>query len=248
MSLFLISLFRVCLGLLISNFERTYPVDREQLTQSPSTIEFGFEEPVVLHGESITLVDSAGNTIKLEQAKFEPNDKTHIITSVPQTLTAGKYKVKINVIALDGFVIQEKLGFEVVKEEVESSSAKLKIEKYSPDDGEITTGSPQKIHLWFNRPSEITAIGLFDDHQKSVRLKEPYVNPKDPNHIIVEIDEEILKGTYQVTWYDRPIGVDINQPDILDVFYFAVDEFTPIQQTRVSRIRPSGLKARDFSR
>ncbi|MFC4324240.1 copper resistance protein CopC [Litchfieldia salsa] len=214
-----------------STLEKTHPVDREKVTESPSTIELWFEDPVVLHADSITLLANNGSKIELNQTNVDAGDKTHIITSIPEELPSGKYKVNINVIALDGFVIQEKIGFEVIKEKAtQKKEEKLKIVKYSPDDGEIVTGSPQKLNLWFNQPAEITAIGLFDNLQQPIFLSEPMVNTEDPNHIIVEIGEELSKGTYQVTWYAHPVGADINEPDILDVFYFAVDEFTPIQQ------------------
>lgn len=214
-----------------SSLEKSYPLDREQLSQSPTTLEFWFEDPVVLHAESIKLTDHTGTLIKLEQPKIDTNDKTHIIARVPENLTAGNYTVNINVIALDGFVIQEKVGFEIIKEEIKPrEEEELKIVKYSPSDGEIVTGSPEKLNLWFNQPAEITAIGLFGDYRQTVSLKEPIVDPEDPNHIIVEIDEKLSKGTYQVTWYAQQLGSDNNQLQIMDVFYFAVDEFTPIQQ------------------
>ncbi|MEA3321478.1 MAG: copper resistance protein CopC [Bacillota bacterium] len=221
-------------GFAHSNLEKTYPIDREQLTKSPSTVELWFEDPVVLHDESITLEDNTGTLVKLEQSKVDQNDKSHIITDVPKSLPEGKYTVKINVIALDGFVIQEKIDFEVIKEENKLiKQEELKIVKYSPEDGEIVTGSPQKLNLWFNQPAEITAIGLFDDRQQSIPLSEAIVDPNDSNHIIVEIGKELSKGTYQVTWYAHPEDGDMNQPDIIDVFYFAVDEFTPIQQVNI---------------
>lgn len=218
-------------GFAHSSLEKTYPIEGEKLPKSPPTIEFWLQDPVVLHPESIKLVDSLGNTIELEKTIVDPNDKTHIISKLTEKLPDGKYVASINVIALDGFVLQEEIRFEVVYEEIKQNKEELKALKYSPADGEIVGGHPHKIDLWFNQPAEITAIGVFDNRQQSIRLKEPYVDPKDPNHIIVEIDEELSQGTYQVTWYARPSIVDDkNQADRLDVFYFAVDEFTPIQQ------------------
>lgn len=57
------------------------------------------------------------------------------------------------------------------------------------------------------------------------------MDPEDPNHVIIEFNEELPKGSYQVTWYARPAASeDVSLPDTIDVFYFAVDEFTSIQQ------------------
>ncbi|CAM3686613.1 copper resistance CopC/CopD family protein [Aeromicrobium ponti] len=220
-------------GFAHSNLEQTYPIEGEKLTESPSTIELLVQDPVVLHPGSIKLADSFGHAIELEGAVVDPNDNTHIISNITKDLPDGKYVVKINVVALDGYVLQEEIKFEVVNKENGQNKEKLRALKYSPDDSEIIDGSPEKIDLWFSRPVDITAIGVFDDRQQSIRLKEPYVYPKDPNHIIVEFNEELSKGTYQVTWYARPSGDDTSKPDILDVFYFAVDEFTPIQQVNL---------------
>ncbi|USK31336.1 copper resistance protein CopC (plasmid) [Bacillus sp. CMF21] len=221
-------------GFAHSTLQQTYPKEGEKLSESPSSIEVWFQDPVVLHPESIQLEDASGNHIDLGKTVVDPNDKSHIIVSLTEKLPAGYYVARINVIALDGFVLQEKLNFQVVKQKNEKKKEELKILKYSPDDGKIVEGSPQKIDLWFNQPTEITAIGVFDDNQQSINTKEPFVDPNDPNHIVIEFAEELPQGTYQVTWYARPSTLDgKNQPDILDVFYFAVNEFTPIKQLNV---------------
>ncbi len=218
-------------GFAHSTLEQTFPSEGDQLTESPNTIEFWFQDPVVLHHESIQLKDNSGKQIELEQTMVEAEDKTHIISRLTKNLPPGRYVARVSVIALDGFVINEDISFMVVKPESVQIDDNLKILNHSPRDGEIVIDSPQKLDLWFNQPSEITAIGVFDDNQQSIRTTEPFVDPEDPNHLVVEFNEELPKGTYQVTWYARPINVDEqNQPDILDVYYFAVDQFTPIIQ------------------
>ncbi len=218
-------------GFAHSTLQQTYPKEGEKLPESPSSIELWFQDPVVLHSESIQLEDASGNQIDLEKTVADPADKSHIIANLTEKIPAGHYVVRINAIALDGFVLQEELNFQVEKQENRQKKEELKLLKYSPDDGEIVEGSPQKMDLWFNQPTEITAIGVFDDKQQSISTKEPFADPNDPNHIMIEFAEELPQGTYQVTWYAHPSNLDgRNQPDILDVFYFAVNEFTPIKQ------------------
>ncbi|GLB61417.1 copper resistance CopC/CopD family protein [Cytobacillus sp. NCCP-133] len=218
-------------GFAHSTLQQTYPKEGEKLSESPSSIEMWFQDPVVLHPESIQLDDASGNHINIDKAVVDPDDKSHIIANLTEKLPAGHYVARINVIALDGFVLQEELNFQVVKQKNEEKKEELRILKYSPDDGEIVEGSPQKMDLWFNQPTELTAIGVFDDNQQSIKTEEPFVDPNDPSHIMIEFAEELPKGTYQVTWYARPSTLNgKNQPDILDVFYFAVNEFTPIKQ------------------
>ncbi len=218
-------------GFAHSTVEQTYPTEGEQLTESPKTLEFWFQDPVVIHRESIQLKDDSGNEIELEQTMVDPEDKTHIISELTETLSPGRYLARISAIALDGFVVKEKFSFQVVEHESIQKGKNLIILKHSPKDGEIVVGSPRKMNLWFDQPVEITAIGVFDDHQQSISIKEPFVDPEDPNHMVVEFNEELPQGTYQVTWYARPSTVgDGNQPDIIDVYYFAVDQFTPITQ------------------
>ncbi|WP_372869475.1 copper resistance protein CopC [Planomicrobium okeanokoites] len=211
--------------------EETNPSEGERLTESPSTLEFWFQDPIVLHAESIQLKSPSRNGIELEDTRVDPDDKTHIISNLNEELPPGNYTVRISVIALDGDILEEKLNFEVVAQEKAQQQTSLEILRNYPEDGEITEGSPQKIDLWFNQPADITAIGVFDDRQQSISIKEPVMDPEDPNHVIVEFNEELPKGSYQVTWYARPeASENLSLPDTIDVFYFAVDEFTAIQQ------------------
>ncbi|QHJ70924.1 copper resistance protein CopC [Planococcus halotolerans] len=218
-------------GLAHSTMEETFPSEGERLTEGPSTLEFWFQDPVVLHAESIQLKSQTGTKIKLEDTQIDPDDKTHLISNLIDELPPGSYAAKISVIALDGDVLEENLNFQVVEKEKTKHQPDFKIIQTYPEDGEITDGSPQKFDLWFNQPANITAIGVFDDRQQSISIKEPVIDPNDPNHVVIEFNEVLPKGSYQVTWYARPAASnDISLPDTIDVFYFAVDEFTAIQQ------------------
>jgi len=221
----------VLTGFAHSNMEKTYPTGGEKLTKSPSTIEVWFQDPVVIHSDSIQLLDASGNQIELGNLEIDPKDKTHIVSNLTEDLQEGYYVSKINVIALDGYVIQEEFKFQIVESETRQQKEDLEIVKYSPKDGEIVEGSPYQIDLWFNQPTEVTAIGVFDDQQQTINTETPVVDPNDPNHVIVKLEGGLSKGTYQVTWYAHPKNLDNKlQLETIDVFYFAVDEFTPIQQ------------------
>lgn len=214
-----------------STLEETRPSEGERLTESPSTMEFWFQDPIVLHAESIQLKSQTGTRIELQDTRVNPDDKTHIISNLKDELPPGSYAAKISVIAWDGDVLEENLNFQVVEKEKTQKQTDFEFIQNYPEDGEIADGSPLKMDLWFNQPAEITAIGVFDDRQQSISIKEPVRDPEDPNHVIIEFNEELPKGSYQVTWYARPeASEDISMPDTIDVFYFAVDEFTAIQQ------------------
>ena len=218
-------------GLAHSTLEETSPAAGESLTESPETLEFWFRDPVVLHPESIQLNDFSGNRIELENIRVDSEDKTHIISNLKEKLSPGNYVAEISVIALDGDVLEEKVEFEIVEQKEKQQQTALEILRHYPADGEIVDGSPRQMDFWFNQPADITAVGVFDDQQQPISTKEVFVDPDDPTHMIVEFNEELPKGSYQVTWYARPNSSDDkSRPDIVDVFYFAVDEFTAIQQ------------------
>ena len=215
-----------------SSLEKTNPVGGERLELSPSTIEVWFEDPVVIHSNSIKLIGNETN-VSIGETIYGSGNKSHITAAIPNELPKGKYTVEINVLALDGAVVNQKFVFEVINTINSDNKNELKLVKQIPTDGEIIKGQPKQIELWFNKPVKLTAIGLFDDKQGNVILQEPKVDPLNPNHLTVSIDEPIKDGTYQVTWYARPaVNVEPNTPDSIDVFYFAVNKFTPIEEVK----------------
>jgi copper transport protein len=214
-----------------SNLEKSFPSSNAKLKESPVSIEAWFEDPIVVHPESIQVFNSRGDKIGIKSTAIDRSNNKHIIGELSQPLGKASYTVKINVIALDGDVITEEYPFQVQgvasKEEQKS---KFAIVKQFPKDGEITSGSPKRIELWFNEPATVTAVGVFDDQQQVVPLGQPEVDPNDPTHIRVNVEKKLEKGSYQVTWYARPVDAKEDQTDNLDVFYFAVDEYSSIKQ------------------
>ncbi|AQQ53335.1 copper resistance protein CopC [Planococcus lenghuensis] len=216
-----------------STLEDTYPETDAALTENPETLEFWFRDPVSVHAESVRLVNGLGEPLPVSPAEIDPADATHIVSRVPGDLPPGTYTAIVNVIAPDGYVVEEELKFRVTapkQADAPAPAEELKLLRYSPDDGDITTGSPETLEFWFNQPATLTAVGVFDDQQQPFFTTDPVVDPNDSTHLTVEFTEPLHAGTYQVTWYARPADPDALQPDTLDVFYFAVDEFTPITQ------------------
>ncbi|WP_407270686.1 copper resistance CopC/CopD family protein [Radiobacillus sp. PE A8.2] len=215
-----------------SSLKDTFPKGNEVLKEAPSNIEVWFQDPVVIHTDSIKIEDSNGNQVSITKNKLDSTDARHIITKLKEELDPGKYTVKINVIAQDGFVIEEDFRF-TVEGSVKSESKELKLVKSNISDGEIHRGSPKQIELWFNQPAEVTAFGIFDDNHRPVGTKESEIDPNNPQHITIPISEKLSSGSYQITWYAAPVnkGGQTIQSDRVGVYYFAVDEFssmTPI--------------------
>jgi copper transport protein len=93
------------------------------------------------------------------------------------------------VIALDGYVIREQYKF-ILKEPSDSigQTAELRLVKSIPEDGQVVNPSPEQIDLWFNQPAEITALGVFS-MEGTHRTIEPAIDPNDPQHVVVGLDE-----------------------------------------------------------
>jgi copper transport protein len=229
LTIFLVSLLPLQLVQAHSSLVRNSPQGGAQLTESPKTVELWFKDPVIVHSNSIKVTDTSGKSVPMADTSHHPADKTHVIGKLKENLPVGIYMVELSVVALDGDVINEKFTFEVINDEKDKVTEPFKLVKQTPSDGEIVDGHVEKIELWFNQPAELTAIGVFNE--RSFRLKEPYQDPANPNHLIVELDEPLEKGTYQVTWYGHPTSKElVVQTDRLDVFYFAVDEFAPLKE------------------
>jgi copper transport protein len=214
-----------------SSLEKTFPNGNEVLEKSPSTIEVWFQDPVVIHADSLKVLDSKGNQISTTKTVMDQKDSGHIITNLEKELAPGIYTVKVNVLALDGFVIKEEFRFSLNESVSKSQHKEFKLVKSSLKDGEIYTGSPKQLELWFNQPADLTAIGVFDDHQKVIGTKEPVIDSNDPRHVIIPFTEELSSGSYQVSWYASPVDKEMQtlQNMKLGVFYFAVDKFSSIQ-------------------
>jgi copper transport protein len=213
-----------------SALKNAQPLENEVLESSPSKVELWFKDPVVVHSDSIIVTDSKGDEFQNGYPHVDPQDPGHI-TVLLKELPAGQYAVKINVITPDGYVFKDSYTFVVKKEPIQpdKNQSEFKLIKSTPGDGEIVK-APQKMDLWYTHPAEVVSLGIFNNKGESIRFKEPYPDPEDLRHLIVEFTEDATSGTYQVTLYASPKDKSMNkvQLDYVNVFYFAVDEVTSL--------------------
>jgi copper transport protein len=222
-----------------SSLEKTLPESGEILETSPSSIELWFQNEVVVTPNSITLTNKEGEEFPLWTPQIDTKDRRHISVVLDEVLPPGYYTVRIRVSAIDGDPLRESYQFVVEKSQFEKDELWriLYLDKSNPEDGTIVAGSPKQIDLWFNRPANISTFGLFDDHQRVVKTKQPLMDPENPKHYTIELEKELSSGTYTISWYASIGGKEKN-----GVIYFAVNEMTSI-------IPPQGtVKKQTFSK
>ncbi|SEB05497.1 copper transport protein [Thalassobacillus cyri] len=208
-----------------SSLKKTFPKGGEVLEQAPKTVEVWFEDPVVTHNNSIRIMDSKGKQVPV--SSLDSAGAGHVITNLNEELESGTYMVQINVIAQDGYVIEEDFRF-TVEEATKSEYKEIKLLKSNVSDGEIYEESPEQLELWFNQVVELTAIGIFNDNHQPVQLKEAQIDSSNPRHIIIPLAEKLSSGTYQITWNASLRNQDTSSflRSNMGVYYFAVKEFS----------------------
>ncbi|WP_246943716.1 copper resistance protein CopC [Bacillus pinisoli] len=245
LTVFIVFLFSNQLALAHSALLKTDPPNYETLEESPTKIEVTFQEPIVSHSKSIQVRRTNNEYVALTEVRLSTDQKT-ITAELGETLENGLYMVDINVVALDGDVVNESFQFHV--EADTPKDLPLILLNQAPLDGKIIQEPPTTIDLWFNQPVEITAIGLFNSMKEDIPLGQPYPDPLDPSHLIIPIEGELERGTHQVTWYAKPLHTTNFLSEKVDVFYFAIEEYTPITKDLLSEygnqsfFREIGLK------
>lgn len=131
----------------------------------------------------------------------------------------------IDVVAVDGHPLKEKYQFEIKVNATsdEQSFQRLKLERTYPEDGTIVEKSPNQIELWYTESAEMVIFDILDDKQLAVPREKPYADPNNPGHFIIELTDELPKGTYSVHSL-----VKIGEERKYDIVYFAVDDFSSI--------------------
>jgi copper transport protein len=227
-----------------SKLEKTYPKNNQILEIVPAKLDIWFQEKVYHHDNSFVLKKDNTDEFALHTVFQEPKDPRHFTIDVSQeNLEEGQYTLMIDVYSLDGHSLKETISFSIQKTVVQEkpSSEPLTLVKQFPNDGQIIS-SVSEIDLWFNQAVEITAIGLFNDQKQSVAISLPTVDPVDPSHITIKLEDSLTKGTYQVTWYGKPLGSTDYRSEKMDVFYFALEEYTPIEKDLVSQMKDAEEK------
>lgn len=214
-----------------SSLKKTFPKGGEVLVKTPKSVEVWFEDPVVTHNNSIKIMDSKGKQVPVSFSGSEGDG--HIITNLKEELENGTYMVKINVIAQDGYGIEEDFRF-TVEEETKSETKEVRLLKSNVSDGEIYGNSPEQLDLWFNQAVELTAIGVFNDNHQPIGLKEAQIDSSNPRHITIPFTEKLSSGTYQITWNASLLNQETSsfQSSNMGVYYFAVKEFSPMARNK----------------
>ncbi|EGL84258.1 copper resistance protein CopC [Caldalkalibacillus thermarum TA2.A1] len=208
-----------------TTIEKSFPEAGDSLEESPSMIDIWFLDSVEIHSGSFKVTDQDGREFETGQPFVNEKDRRQVTVPIKEDLPPSRYTVRIDVIAPDGHPLTESYQFEVEEPEIseEDMFRDLRLEKSNPEDGVILSSSPDKIELWTTQPAEITAFGLFDDKDEVVRTSEPLVDPENPKHFIIEVEEELNKGTYTINWYAQ-----IGDKSKNGIFYFAIDEVTSL--------------------
>lgn len=219
-----------------SSLEGTKPKGGSKLEEIPSKIEAWFQDPVEIHSESVVIEGERG-LVNVKDINFVNGDKTHIQATISSNLTPGSYTVKLNTIALDGYVLKEQFQFEVLvpkqedkpsetKDDEKASYGTIELVKASPADGQIAKGETDKLDLWFNQPVDISAIGIFNDNRTPIQ-KEIVIDQANPHHITAYFETPLQPGSYQVSWLVKPIEKE-QVASRMGVYYFAIEQFTHI--------------------
>ncbi|TFE27471.1 copper resistance CopC/CopD family protein [Cohnella luojiensis] len=215
----------------ISTIEAHSPIEKRSpesdaiLEAAPSKIELFFEEPVEIHRSSIIVRNEQQSEVQLGMPRLDPGDTRHMMIDLQKVLPSGLYSVFIDVVAIDGHALKEKYDFQIKLKETtyEQRFEKLKLERTSPEDGTITKASPRKIEVWYSEEAEMDYFGLLNDEEQNVPTEIPAMDPNDPKHFIINLNQELPPGTYSIH-----SQVKIGDQKKYDIEYFAVQQFTAI--------------------
>lgn len=223
--IFLFAILSVNIADAHSPIEKRFPEINAVLDNSPQLVELYFEDPVQIHRSSIVVRDENLEEVQVGKAEIDPDNNHRIFVPLKIDLPSGKYKVEADVIAMDGHSLNEKYTFEikVITTSPEEKFQNLKLVRSLPEDGTIVQSSPKRIDVWYNEAVEMPYFGLLNDKQQLVDTENPVVDPNDPKHYILDLQDELPSGTYSIHFYPR-----IGNQTTVHVVYFAVDELTSI--------------------
>jgi copper transport protein len=226
-----------------SDVEEAIPNFDEIVEYSPDEIEILFTDPVSVYSESIKITNSDGVVILKGKPNMDPSNKRRVVLPIDHPIPAGRYRVEILAVAMDGHEIKEQYQFQINQERVADSEfwANFKLTESSPADGEILSISPTEITFKFSDIIELDVVGLYDDQQQMIPLGESYPDPNNLHRHIIELENELKEGTYEVNWYVQRENKSKN-----GIFYFAVGEATSITPPQGQTKRLEWIKEFDF--
>lgn len=208
-----------------SPIEKRFPEVNAIIESAPNQVELFFEDPVQIHRSSIIVQNADLTEVQVGKPQLDPNNNRHIFIALQKDLPSGKYTVDIDVVAMDGHSLKEKYTFEikVITATPEERFQNLKLERSIPEDGTVIQTSPKRLEVWYNEAVEMPYFGLLDDKQKMIDTEKPKVDPDNPKHYILELEEELPDGTYAIHYYPR-----IGERTAVQIVYFAINELTSI--------------------
>jgi copper transport protein len=208
-----------------SPIEKRSPESDSILEAAPSKIELFFEEPVEIHRSSIIVRNEQQSEVQLGKPWLDLGDNRHMIIDLQKVLPSGLYSVFIDVVAIDGHALKEKYDFQIKMKETtdEQRFEKLKLARTSPEDGTIIKASPHKIEVWYSEEAVMDNFALLNDKEQNVQTESPVVDPNDPKHFILNLNQDLPSGTYSIH-----SQVKIGDQRKYDIEYFAVQQFTAI--------------------
>lgn len=206
-----------------SSLEKAVPGDSAVLKTTPSLVELWFHDPIDIYSGSIQVFDQGRNEVQQGKPFLDPKDPRHVTVSLEKEIGPGTYTVEFHILAQDGHLLNESYQFEVEGNSSEEWRG-VQLAKSTPADGTILHASPTALELWFTQPpTEIVAVGVFDDQRQNVPLGQAVQDPTDPSHFRFAFPEPLHTGTYSVSWnvYAEPKYKN-------GMIYFAVDQVTAI--------------------
>jgi hypothetical protein len=91
---------------------KSVPPGRATLFASPARIQLWFNERLEPHYSSISVLDSDGKRVDLDNALVSTEDAKQLAIDVKQ-LQSGRYTVKFRVLSVDGHVVEQSFPFTV---------------------------------------------------------------------------------------------------------------------------------------
>ena len=88
------------------------PPRRASLSKSPLQIQLWFNEEIETAYASVSVMDSNGKTVSLDEPKAVEGDPKSIVLAMPE-LGPGSYKVQFRVLSVDGHVVESDYSFRI---------------------------------------------------------------------------------------------------------------------------------------
>jgi len=96
-----------------AHLQKASPSAGGTVKSSPSEIRLHFSEDVEPHFSTIALATADGRTLNLDHPMTAPNDPKTLISKVPETLSAGTYRVTWHAVSVDTHKTQGSFNFTV---------------------------------------------------------------------------------------------------------------------------------------